>query len=261
MLEFLKTKQDKCKYALLYQIVGSTECEYYTDNENYFMARSDKQHAIWIWSKEDLNKNAFNDLKNAIEKFLICDETIKFTCSQELYYALKEDDFKYLTDDYFEMGTYLCTQTKKPISVNGNFRLAKNEEIELLSKYHKDEMSEIEKIQITMEQSQKDIEVLMYSPNKDLYVWEDESKKIVCMAAININEQFARINYVYTPKDERCKNYAKNLICSLTQIALDKNMLPVLYTNYNYPASNKAYMSVGYESCGVLINFSCKKSI
>ena len=65
MLEFLKTKQDKCKYALLYQIVGSTECEYYTDNENYFMARSDKQHAIWIWSKEDLNKNAFNDLKNA----------------------------------------------------------------------------------------------------------------------------------------------------------------------------------------------------
>ena len=261
MLEFIKTKKEKCKYTLLYQIVNSPECEYSTDNENYFMARSDKKHAIWIWSKDDLNKNAFNELKKAIEKFLVDGEAVMFTCSQELYNALKKDGFKYLSNDYFEMGTYCCEQTKKPVSVGGKFRLAQNEEVELLAKYHKDEMAEIEKIQITMEQSQKDIEDLLLSQNKKLYVWENDNKKIVCMAALNINESFARINYVYTPKEERCKSYAKNLIYSLTQIALDDNKLPILYTDYNYPASNKAYMSVGYESCGILINFSCKKSI
>ena len=93
---------------------------------------------------------------------------------------------------------------------------------------------------------------------KVFYVWKDNDNKIVCTAVLKTNLQFARINHVYTPVDERCKGYAKNLIYVLTNKAIEDGFIPVLYTDFNYPASNRAYMSVGYEDVGVLINFSCK---
>ncbi len=33
----------------------------------------------------------------------------------------------------------------------------------------------------------------------------------------------------------------------------------MLYTDYNYPASNKAYINAGYEDKGILVNFSCSR--
>lgn len=33
----------------------------------------------------------------------------------------------------------------------------------------------------------------------------------------------------------------------------------MLYTDYNYSASNKAYINAGYEDKGILVNFSCSR--
>jgi len=69
----------------------------------------------------------------------------------------------------------------------------------------------------------------------------------------------ARIGHVYTLEDERGKGYAANLIHDLTKLILDKNIQPLLYTDYSYPASNKAYINAGYDDKGILINFSCSR--
>lgn len=260
MIELIKTKKEKSKYALLYQITSSTNAEILSNGNSFYMARSDKEYPVWIWSKNNINKSSLNELKSALEKFLITGKTVKCTCSKELYERLKKDNFKYLKNDYFEMGTYFCKKLKKPLTAKGGFRLATKNDVSILAKYHKDDRLEIDKEEISLEQSKKDIQDVFNSNNKTFYVWEDDNKKVVCMAVINRTSPFARINYVYTPKEERCKGYAKNLIYSLTKIVLDEGVLtPVLYTDYNYYASNKAYKDVGYEFCGILINFSCLK--
>ena len=38
-------------------------------------------------------------------------------------------------------------------------------------------------------------------------------------------------------------------------------MIPLLYSDYNYIASNKAYINVGYENQGVIINFTRSKNV
>jgi len=45
----------------------------------------------------------------------------------------------------------------------------------------------------------------------------------------------------------------------MTNEILSKGYVPLLYTDYNYIASNKAYKNAGYEDKGILINFSCSK--
>ena len=67
-----------------------------------------------------------------------------------------------------------------------------------------------------------------------------------------VNEQ-AKINHVYTPNDSRGKGYAANLIYEMTKMILDLGLVPLLYTDYNYIASNKAYINAGYEDKGINI--------
>lgn len=45
----------------------------------------------------------------------------------------------------------------------------------------------------------------------------------------------------------------------MTNELLKKGYIPLLYTDYNYIASNKAYMNAVFEDKGFLINFSCSK--
>lgn len=46
----------------------------------------------------------------------------------------------------------------------------------------------------------------------------------------------------------------------MTNDILKRRLVPVLYTDYNYIPSNKAYINAGYEDKGILINFSCSKN-
>ena len=135
--------------------------------------------------------------------------------------------------------------------------MATSEDVDILAKYNMWDLKEIENIDISYEESLKSIVDLV--DKKIFYVWVDDNDKIVCTAVLKTNDKFARINHVYTPIDARCKGYAKNLIYVLTNKAIDEGFTPVLYTDYNYPASNKAYKAVGYVDTGVLINFSCSK--
>ena len=45
----------------------------------------------------------------------------------------------------------------------------------------------------------------------------------------------------------------------MTNDILERGLVPLLYTDYNYIPSNKAYINAGYEEKGILINFSCSK--
>ena len=40
---------------------------------------------------------------------------------------------------------------------------------------------------------------------------------------------------------------------------LEQNLVPLLYTNYNYSISNEMYQKLGYDSKGYLINFQIKR--
>jgi len=257
MLKCIKRQDEQAKFALLYQIVNA-ECKIETDNINYFMAQTKLGYPVWVWTKKNISKNKIKEIQDKMNSFITDGHKVKFTCKKEIYDALRNEKFKYLTDEYFEMGSYYCKKTIRPKETKGYFSLATMQDLEVLSNYHIWDNKETSNIEISKADAIDHVKELI--EKKSFYIWKDDKEKIVCMAMLNINLQFARINHVYTPIGERCKGYAQNLIYVLTNKALDKGFIPVLYTDSHYPASNKAYVAVGYENIGVLINFSCQNS-
>ena len=81
------------------------------------------------------------------------------------------------------------------------------------------------------------------------------------MAHYTINADWtAKVWLVYTPEEERGKGYAAKLVHEITKMILDKWYVPVLYTDQNYPNSNKVYANAGYENGWTLVNFSLTKN-
>lgn len=161
-------------------------------------------------------------------------------------------------DDYFEMGFLICKEVKEPKECNLKMILSKEEDKEILTKYWFDDCNEMNGVEgISMEQASKDVDE--YIATKKFYVLKNGDGKIVCMAGYKLLDEQARIGHVYTPKEERKKGYAANLIYQITKMLLEEGFVPLLYTDYNYIPSNRAYINAGYEDTGILINFSCSK--
>ncbi len=252
-------QKDKYKFYIILKNLPSKELELYSDEENYIICRGSKQWPTWIWTKDNFNKSILKEIEELITIYLTEAPKDNFTCKKELYDLLIKDNFKYINkDDYFEMGFLFCNKTKKPKKCDGILSKPKEEEREILEKYWYDDNQEMNGVTpITKEQAKKDVDEFL--KDEKFYVLRNKNNKIVSMASYGIIENQAKINHVYTPVEERKKGYAANLIYLMTNILLKKNLVPLLYTDYNYIPSNKAYINAGYIDTGILINFSCSK--
>lgn len=252
-------QKDKYEFFLITQNLKSDSVLLYSDEENYVICRGAVGFPTWIWTKDGISQDKVLEIQEAIKYYLTGSPIDKFTCKKELYDHLLENGFEYLNaDDYFEMGSLFCKSLKEPKKADGMIDRAHQEEKPLLTEYwYKDslEMNNIDPI--SMEQASEDVERMINSDT--FYVWRNANGKIVCMVDYKVIDGQAKLSHVYTPDEERGKGYAANLIHDLTAILLSQGLVPLLYTDYNYPASNKAYINAGYEVMGVLINFSCSK--
>ena len=252
-------QKDKYKFNLIFKNLNSPELELYSDEENYIFCRGSKNLPTWIWTKDSIDKSKVGEIEELIKLYLTENEKDKFTSKKELYDLLLENNFENLNkEDYFEMGFLICHETKRPKACDGILSKATESDKEILAKYWYDDNIEMNDIDpITIEQAEKDAE--NFIKDDKFYILRNSENKIVCMASYNIVENQAKINHVYTPTEERKKGYASNLIYIMTNDILEKGLVPLLYTDYNYIPSNKAYINAGYEDEGVLINFSCSK--
>ena len=252
-------QKDKYKFNIILKNLPSPELELYSDEENYIICRGSKKWPTWIWTKDNFDKTKFSEIEELINMYLTDNERDKFTCKKELYELLLQENYPNLNkDDYFEMGFLICHKTKKPKKCDGVLSKPTEEDRSTLEKYWYDDNIEMNGVDpITMEQAKKD--VTEFLEDDKFYVLRNQQNKIVCMVSYSITDNQAKLNHVYTPVEERKKGYAANLIYLMTNDLLEKGLVPLLYTDYNYIPSNKAYINAGYEDTGILINFSCSK--
>lgn len=257
-------KKDKYKFNLVFKILAGDELLLYSDEENYFLARNKAGMPTWIWTKDGLKDNKIlEEIKEVISLYLTDLEYDQFTCKKEYYNFLKQTGYDKLnTKDYFELGFLTCNRVKIVKQTDGKMIICTKEDKEkifsliiqftdfmnkTLNRNKKASMEELK------EEMDSQIE------EKCLYCWKNQEGKIVCIANFQVLGDIARIGHVFTLEEERGKGYAANLIHDLTEKLLSEGLKPMLYTDYNYPASNKAYINAGYEDNGFLINFSCSK--
>lgn len=252
-------QKDKYKFYLISQNLKNDSVLLFSDEENYVVCRGNIGWPTWIWTKDKLTQDKISEVEKVIQNYFTDNEKDKFTCKKELYDNLVKDNFEFLNrEDYFEMGTLCCHKVKEPRETDGKLDRATIDELDILTEYWFNDSAEMNNIEpISMEQAYQEMKQMINSDT--FYVWRNNNGKIVCMVDYKVTDGQAKLSHVYTPIEERGKAYAANLIYAVTKNLLDAGLVPLLYTDYNYPASNKAYINAGYEDTGILINFSCSR--
>ena len=125
-----------------------------------------------------------------------------------------------------------------------NFRQATKQDIKTLTQYIKEFNKEALGEDMTDEDAHKKAETYL---ERGYYVLEKEGK-IVSQAVIGRELIKGKcVSGVYTPKEERGKGYAYNLVYMMSKKCLDEGAeYCVLYTDAENPISNHVYEKMGY---------------
>ena len=258
-------QKDKFKFNIVSKILSGDEVLLYSDEQNYFLARNKEGMPTWIWTRDGLkDRKKLEEIKESISLYLTDLQYDQFTCKKEFYDYLIQTNYKKLNqEDYFELGFLECDEVKDVKKVDGNMEVCTQKDDETLlnlfiqfTDFMNQTLKSNEKKTIEELKEEMDSQI----EQKSLFCWKNKEDKIVCIANSQVIDGTARIGHVFTLEEERGKGYAANLIHDLTKKLLSEGLKPLLYTDYNYPASNKAYINAGYEDKGILINFSCSKN-
>lgn len=260
-------QKDKYLFTVFEKKINDNNARIVSDEKNYVITNESENTGPWIWTKDNFDKSKLKEIEEVIRSYLVKDK-MTFTSKRELYNALLQDNFDYMSD-YFELWFMRCEKLKDTKPNDGRLDRASLEEKDLIADYiyeftvfqddsvtHSRWKTEEDLKNECLKEAEKEIN------SGDFYVLRNRNNKIVCMGHCHFREYggTATIWLVYTPEEERGKWYAAKLVHELTQIILDRLCVPVLYTDQNYPNSNKAYANAWYENRGTLINFSVTKT-
>ncbi len=247
-------QKDKYKFYIALKIINDSNSIIYSDEKDYIIMQMSENLPIWIWTKDGIDSIKIKEILNTIDTFF--HKTSKITCKKEFYDLLIGQKIRVDSKNIFEMGTLHCEKIIQPQNIVGKMHKAEMNDLDILSKYWYDDFCETEKEEYSPEQAREDIAKLIQEGN--FYILKDDANKIVSMARFAVIDNIASINKVYTPVEERKKGYCANLIYSISKMLLNNNVIPMLYTDYNYIPSNRSYMNVGYMKDGILVSFYLK---
>lgn len=258
LTEFLdksKFDQDKEEFHLFYKMTGK-DSMFLSDNATYCLGRGNEDLPTWVWTEDNLSLEKVKEVEDLLKlHYLVLDEN-KLTCKKELYDYLKND----LTGlkDYFEMGFLVCEDLNSVNLAHGRFDRPNYGDKTTLARFWYENCQEMEyNDKVTFEEALETADDFL--KNENFYVWRNPEEKAVSMGCFTVTNNQAKLSHVYTPETERCRGYCTSLVYCLTKKALEAGMVPLLYTDLNYEASNHVYKKVGYKEKGMLVNFTAPK--
>ena len=265
ILKIMKFIEDQYLFSIIIENIHNQSLIIYSDEKNYIFYKDKENYPIWIWTRNNFNLNIIPELKKLINQYLT-ENNNKIICKPELYKLLVNNNI-ITSNNYYEMGFLKCEYLKKTKPCDGNLYIPNIYDIEILSQYYYESCQEIkEKSAITYIQA-KDYINMIISENyfhsntyNTIYAWKNNSNEIVSLGIYSGMEKYAKINNVFTNKENRKHGYASNLIYSITNEIINDEMIPLVYLNKKCNECYNLYKNIGYTEAGMLINTTCSKS-
>lgn len=151
-----------------------------------------------------------------------------------------------------DMGVFQLDEVINLEAAKGNFRLATDEDKDLMTKWilafdsaHFNEQ--------TPESARKLAKGKL--ENELLYFWEVDGEVVSMASGTRPTNNCMTISLVYTPQKHRKNGYARSCVAQLSQTMLDKGyQFCALFTELENPTSNKIYQEIGYYKVGEFAN-------
>ena len=142
---------------------------------------------------------------------------------------------------------YQLTEIKDNPNLEGNFKIATEDDLPLIGKWMDAFFQE--SLQILDPESAKTTAKKKIE-NNAVYLWKNESTvAMTCIARPTANG--ISINYVYTPNHQRKKGYGTKLVAQVSTLMLEKGYkFCTLFADQNNPSTNRIYQRIGYKPVG-----------
>ena len=244
-------------FSVLIQILQGECTDIFTDHENVIVCYSCHPWPVWAWCRDAECEENVMEIARCLKEHYPLEQGYEINLRYELLEALKKQD-GYFQSAKRKLGllSYRLDQIETlEYPCGGTMGLVREEEISSLVEVWQDMHLEMEGRMLTLEHCRDSIQ--RRAEEKRLYAWRGCDGKILALTARNDMGQYSKITSVYTLPKHRRNGYALNLVHGVTETILADGLIPILYTDADYEASNECYRKIGYRLVGRLISI-CK---
>jgi uncharacterized protein len=143
------------------------------------------------------------------------------------------------------MRLYKLSRVRHPAAVPGKLRIARLDDIPLITDWYAAFQKEALQDSISQEDARIQAERLV--SDQYLFLWEN-GEPVSMAASTRHTRNGITVNYVYTPPHQRKKGYASACVAALSQKQLDSGYkFCCLFTDLTNPTSNQIYSDIGYH--------------
>ena len=257
--------RDEIAYSIMFSILNNTEKyktpKIFSDGKDCAIVNSDPNHAIIVWTADDFQE--YGALYDFIKKEFRSNKPFAIMAKNDFYdYLVGHEVISELKGEQAEdgreklqtLGAWSCSKLND-IPYNGHPDRARPEEVQKVAQMMVNfdlETKEEPHAKISddyVRLAQKFVSNPLY------FVWRDKNEKLVATATLDKSGEYPRIGRVFTDENERGKAYAKMLVHYITNEVFKEGKVAMLYTDYDYPSSNRCYQGVGYKLSRTIVKF------
>ena len=253
--KLIDTEEDCIVYNLLRQIKLKDRAFILTDDNSYIYTQDSRRTPNWLFLKPDHSEKTFNEISDLITGMVKLNPLLRLNGRASSLIPILEEISNRTGLSYnveLPMSVYYCTEIIHP-ELRGKMISPKEKHRDELKKLISEMSLDNDGLFMDIEDSDKFVTSLVQTGS--IYVWKDE--KIVSIAKIaHKDEQYARINTVFTSVEARKNGYTAMLISEIASNLLSEGLIPVIYADSNNPDKTEAYEKIGFKKAGEITQFA-----
>lgn len=247
---------DKLTFSVLVSILSYPCQKIITDKKHFIICYSCNPFPVWIWTLDNTPNEVCERIRNIINEEFDKKDNFFFNVKYEFFQYLKSHDK--MNDWYVStnMLIYDCPCPVAPEKQVNALSVAMMEDFEITRMLIKGVFDATSEKRI----SEKEYDDITKSriTSGNLYLWKNSTGNAVAMSYIDYGLEFGKVTLVYTIPSERRKGFASRMVYEVSRLITDKGLMPILYTDGDYDASNECYKAIGYIERGSLYSISRK---
>lgn len=230
-----------------------------TDHERLILCHTTDPYPVWLWTPDGLTEadciRAWQLAQEACPlgegyrynlKYELADAFIRLAAQEGLTLRIATNMF-----------AYDCPQPVAPaIPADGQLHRCTMDDLEeaaqLIDSFHAAVAQDRSSLEHCRQQAKQRME------GSGFFLWKNAQGETAACCSLIAEDGLGCVGGVYTKPEYRRRHYAQHLVYQVTRLAAEQGLMPMLYTDADYAASNACYEKIGYVLRGKLCTIEAK---
>ena len=247
--DFALIERDKYSFFVLGRILKGECALILSDHQKIIICWSRAPFPVWIWTPDDLPDADKEKVFLLAKKHFLVDKSHQFNMKYSLaqYFIRRSDEEGVALKIARNLFAYDCPAPKTlQDSADGHiYQCCKNQRdilelTDFMYRFYEEAGLGRQEKSAYLNDAQKFIEA------GSVFFWKNADGVSVATCKYYVNSDLASINLVMTLPEHRRRHYAQSLVHAVTEKIRGQGLMPMLYTDADYAASNACYEKIGY---------------